>query len=76
MDRPTRTTAVSFSTRDDSEPAGWDAHTVWQERVRDPHLGIDRSGGTARIVLEAGSAGWDPLETWKARVLRPRKLRR
>ena len=75
MDRPTGTTAVSFSTRDDATPTGWDAHTVWQERVRDPHLGIARNGNTPRIVLEERSAGWDPLETWKLRVLRPRKQR-
>ena len=76
MDRPTRTTAVSFSTRDESTSAGWDAHTVWQERVRAPNLGAGPASGTARIVLQDGSAGWDPVETWKARVLRPRKLGR
>jgi hypothetical protein len=67
--------AVSFSILDDAAPSGWDAHAVWQERVRDPHLGIERNGSTPRIVLEERSAGWDPLETWRLRVHRPRKRR-
>jgi hypothetical protein len=68
MDRPVPTALASPAGLDESSP-GWDARTVWQERVRDPHRRTD----SPRIALEDRSAGWDPLETWRLRVQRPRK---
>jgi hypothetical protein len=73
MDRPVSTPAASPPGLDEASPSGWDARTVWQERVRDPHLGAKSAGSLPRIVLAERSAGWDPLETWRLRVLRPRK---
>ena len=73
MDRPVSTTVALPPGLEDASPSGWDAHTVWQERVRNPHLGSKLATTTPRIVLEDRSAGWDPLETWRLRVRRPRK---
>ena len=45
---------------------GWDAATVWRERVRD--------GAKVAPTAANGSserAGWDPLQTWRLRVRRP-----
>jgi hypothetical protein len=45
---------------------GWDAATVWRERVRD--------GGKAAAPDPGASperAGWDPMQTWRQRVHRP-----
>jgi hypothetical protein len=69
MDRPVPAALASPTGLDESSASGWDARTVWQERVRDPHLGTD----SPRIDPEARSVGWDPLETWRLRVQRPRK---
>jgi len=73
MDRPVSTPVASPPSLDDSSPSGWDARTVWQERVRDPHLRSRRAASPPRSVLENRSAGWDPHETWRLRVQRPRK---
>ncbi len=73
MDRPVSTPAGLLPGVDDLPPSGWDARTVWQQRVRDPHHRARGKGGTPRIVLEQPSTGWDPLETWRLRVHRPRK---
>jgi hypothetical protein len=73
MDRPVTTAVASPLGLDDASPSGWDARTVWQERVRDPHLRTKTSRATPRIVLEDRSVGWDPLETWRLRVQRSRK---
>jgi hypothetical protein len=73
MDRPTSTTGAPLPGLDDASPSGWDAHAVWQQRVRDPYLAAEAARRTQRIVLEQGSAGWDPLETWRLRVQRSRK---
>jgi hypothetical protein len=71
MDRPVSTPLASPPGLDDASASGWDAHTVWQRRVRDPQLGTKTPRHAARIVLEDRSAGWDPLETWRLRVKRP-----
>ena len=76
MDRPTSTAAVSLTSLDDASTSGWDAHAIWQERVRNPHLGVASRRTPASIVLEEGSSGWDPLETWRLRIQRPRERRR
>jgi hypothetical protein len=73
MDRPVSTPVALPPGLDDASPSGWDAHAVWQERVRNPHLSAKRLTVTPRIALEDRSAGWDPLETWRLRVQRPRK---
>ncbi|HUO79201.1 MAG TPA: hypothetical protein VMU00_03585 [Steroidobacteraceae bacterium] len=73
MDRPVSTPVALAPGVDNVSSSGWDAHTVWQERVRNPHLGAGRAAGSPRIRLEDHSAGWDPLETWRLRVQRPRK---
>jgi hypothetical protein len=73
MDRPVTTPVALPSGLDDSSPSGWDARQVWQERVRNPYLGVQHSPTTPRIVLADRSAGWDPTETWRLRVQRPRK---
>ena len=76
MDRPVSTPVASPPGLDDASPSGWDAHDVWQQRVRDPHLSSKRLPVTPRIGLEDRSAGWDPLETWRLRVQRPRSTPR
>ena len=73
MDRPFPTALASPPDLDEPPPSGWDARTVWQQRVRDPHLGTDTPRNSPRFVLEERSAGWDPLETWRLRVQHPRK---
>jgi hypothetical protein len=73
MDRPASTPVALLPGLDAASPSGWDAHTVWQERVRDPQVGSKSARRTPRIVLADSSAGWDPLETWRLRVRRPRK---
>ena len=73
MDRPISTGVALLPGLDESSPSGWDARTVWQERVRDPHLGTKTLRSSPRTLLENRSAGWDPLETWRLRVQRPRK---
>jgi hypothetical protein len=73
MDRPVSTTAALPLGLDDASLSGWDAHAVWQERVRDPQRAARRPAVTPRITLADRSVGWDPLETWRLRVQRPRK---
>jgi hypothetical protein len=73
MDRPASAPAAVPTGADDASPPGWDAHTVWQKRVRDPYRVAQGLRGTPRIVLESPSTGWDPLETWRIRVRRPRQ---
>ena len=73
MDRPELTTVAVLTGFDDQSTSGWDAHTVWQERVRAPRAGVAARAGTPRITLADQSAGWDPLETWRLRVQRLRK---
>jgi len=38
---------------------GWDAQTVWRERVRK---------GPTKATSEAPSQGWDPYLVWLSRV--------
>lgn len=54
--------------------SGWDARTVWKERVR----GSGRAGAAAsgRPEPVPPGAGWDPIETWRQRVSAPRRERR
>ena len=73
MDRPVSTAVALAPGLEDASPSGWDAHAVWQERVRNPHLGTKRAPSAPRIRLEDRTVGWDPLETWRLRVRRPRK---
>jgi hypothetical protein len=73
MDRPASAPAALPAGADDATSSGWDARTVWQQRVRDPHRAIEGKRVTPTIVLEDQSAGWDPLETWRIRVHRPRQ---
>lgn len=79
MDRPASAPAAVLPGADDASPSGWDAHTVWQQRVRDPHRAAQGARDTPHIVLETPTTGWDPregwdpLETWRIRVHRPRK---
>ena len=75
MDRPALRAAASLPSIDDASTMGWDARTVWQERVRDPQLGVTSIGTSARMVREDESRGWDPLETWRLRIQRPRQHR-
>lgn len=45
-------------------PRGWDAHEVWDERVRTP-----RAPGTAALPATAApEPGWDPKRVWHERV--------
>ena len=73
MDRPVSTSAALAAALEDTSPPGWDAHAVWLERVRNPHLGSKLAAVAPRIVLADQSVGGDPLETWRLRVRRPRK---
>jgi hypothetical protein len=73
MDRPVSGSVATPPGLDEASASGWDAHAVWQERVRDAQLGASSSRATPRIVLAERSAGWDPLETWRLRVQRPRR---
>ena len=73
MDRPVSTPVAAPSPLDDGPASGWDPRNVWQERVRDPHVGASAAPVAPRVRVEDRSAGWDPLETWRLRVHRPRK---
>jgi hypothetical protein len=72
MDRPVSTAVAMPPDLDLVAPSGWDAHTVWQERVRNPQVAAKRVASTPRITFAAPSVGWDPTETWRLRLQRPR----
>lgn len=57
-----------------SDPGGWDPHTVWEQRVREPRQShrLPRIG-TVYITVAPASPGWDPLETWRGRVQHARR---
>jgi hypothetical protein len=73
MDRPAKTPVAQLPGLDDASVSGWDPHTVWRERVRDPQLASKAHRSTQRITLPDHSAGWNPLETWRLLLQRPRK---
>jgi hypothetical protein len=49
---------------DNHAAPGWDSHSIWRERVRQPQSRPQR--GPAPHATR--TTGWDPLETWRSRV--------
>jgi len=73
MDRPVSTTGALPPGLDDASPSGWDPHTVWRERVRDPQLKAQRSVPATKVVVADRPTRWNPLDTLR---LRGRPLRK
>ncbi len=55
----------------EADAHGWDAHAVWEARVRRPRATVPSTTTTRRkFIVEEAGAGWDPLRTWQLRVRR------